>query len=105
MVIDGRVQLVGNNLDDVRQKIAGEAKQPKPAQVSLKWSGSDQLHVAVLVQDPATARVLGAGEIAYPTSEKAGRKLLHRPRCNFSGGCDSHPWRQSTTTKLEGEKS
>ncbi len=46
-MIDGRVQFVGNNLDDVRQKIAGEAKQAKPAQVSLKWSGSDQLHVAV----------------------------------------------------------
>jgi len=157
MVIDGRVQFVGNNLDDVRQKIAGEGKQPKPAQVSLKWSGSDQLHVAVqsgsagkakillavtedglstavgsgengghtlhhtavvrqlrefgstdlgagkdkfettvdvqrnpawnvaqlklavLVQDPATGRILGAGEIAYPTSEKCAEKTAASP--------------------------
>ncbi len=152
MVIDGRVQFVGNNLDDVQRKIAEEAKQPKPAQVSLTWSGTDQLHVAVqssagkakillavtedglstavgggenggrtlhhtavvrqlrelgsqdfastgkdkfektidvrrnaawnpaqlkvavLVQDPATGRILGAGEIAYPNSEKGAQK-------------------------------
>ncbi len=153
MVIDGRVQFVGNNLDDVRERIAEEAKQPKPAQVSLQWSGSDQLHVAVqstnagkakillavtedglstavgggengghtlhhaavvrqlrelgktnfrsagkdefettaevrrnpawnaaqlkvavLVQDQATGRILGAGEIAYPNSEKGAQK-------------------------------
>jgi pentapeptide MXKDX repeat protein len=36
--------------------------------------------------------------------KKARRKLPHRPLCNFSGGCDSHPWWQSTTTKLKGEK-
>jgi hypothetical protein len=47
MVIDGHVQFVGNNLDDVCQKIAWEAKRPKPAQVSLEWSGSDRLHAAV----------------------------------------------------------
>ena len=152
MVIDGRVQFVGNNLDDVQRKIAEEAKQAKPAQVTLTWSGNDQLHVAVqsasagkakillavtedglstaigggenggrtlhhaavvrqlrdlggkdfgsgkdkfettvdvwrnsswnaaqlkvavLVQDPATGKILGAGEIAYPNSEKGAQK-------------------------------
>jgi hypothetical protein len=153
MVIDGRVQFVGNNLDDVRQKIAEESRQPKPAQVTLKWTGSDQLQVAVqsasagkakillavtedglstavgggenggrtlhhtavvrqlrelgssgkerfettaevrrnpawnaaqlkvavLVQDPATGRILGAGEIAYPNPEKAIEKTAAAP--------------------------
>ena len=38
-----------------------------------------QLKLAVLVQDPATGRILGAGEIAYPTSEKGAEKTAASP--------------------------
>jgi hypothetical protein len=82
MVIDGREQFVGNNLDDVRRKIADEAKQPKAAQVSLTWSGTDQLHVAVQSPPAEKAKILLAItedglSTAIGGGENGGRTLHH----------------------------
>jgi hypothetical protein len=81
MVIDGHVQFVGNNLDDVCQKIAGEAKQPKPAQVSLEWSGSDRLHAAVQSAAAEKAQsLLSVTEAGLSTAgggENGGHTLQH----------------------------
>jgi hypothetical protein len=82
MVIDGRVHFVGSNLDDMRQKISGEAKQPKPSQVSLKWSGSDQLHVAVQSGSAGKGKILLAVtedelSTAVGSGENSGHTLHH----------------------------
>ena len=79
MVIDGRVQFVGNELPEVERKIAAAAKDPKPAQVTLHWQG-DRLHVTV--QSPQQSKVLLAlVEDGLTTKvdagENGGRTLHH----------------------------
>jgi len=72
----------GNGLHDVCQKIAGEAKQPKPAQVPLEWSGSDQLHVVVQSAAAGKAKIsLAVTEDGLRTAggggENGGHTLHH----------------------------
>jgi hypothetical protein len=79
MVIDGRVQFVGNDLPEVERKIAAAAKDPKPAKVTLRWQG-DRLHVTV--QSPQQSKVLLAlVEDGLTTKvdagENGGRTLHH----------------------------
>src|SRR5271167_2309213 len=47
MVIDGRLELVGNDATEVYRSIGKAAAEPKPAQVSLRWEPQQKLHVAV----------------------------------------------------------
>jgi len=80
MVIDGQVQFVGNDASEVQQKIAAAGKDPKPAQVALRWEGANRLHVSV--QSPQQSNVLLAvTEDGLTTSvgagENGGRTLHH----------------------------
>lgn len=92
MVIDGHLQLVGNDRAGVLHDIHAAASAPKPAQVNLQWlpggaAGSPRtLHVAVRL--PAKAEgpaapdvVLAITEDELTTSvgkgENAGRTLQH----------------------------
>ena len=79
MVIDGRLQFVGNEQDEVERKIASAAKDPKPAQVTLSWQG-ERLHVSV--RSPQQSKVLLAiTEDGLTTNvgagENGGRTLHH----------------------------
>ena len=82
MVIDGRVQFVGNDASEVQRKIQQEAQQPKPAQVSLKWEGKSRLNIKV--QSPTVPHskvLLAVTEDGLTTSvgsgENDGRTLHH----------------------------
>ncbi len=82
MVIDGRVQFVGNDLADVRQKIGAAAKDPKPAKVTLQWEGNNKLRIAVAAPENERAKVLLAvTEDGLSTQvgkgENGGRTLHH----------------------------
>ncbi len=58
MVIDGHEQFVGNDLSEVRSRIAAAAKQPKPTQVVLTWEGDGRLQVSVHSPQATKAEVL-----------------------------------------------
>jgi len=58
MVIDGRVQFVGNDASDVAHKLKAAAADPKPAQVALSWDNNKELKVKVSYADLAHANVL-----------------------------------------------
>jgi len=47
MVIDGRVELVGNGESAVRRQLGLAARSPKPAQVNLGWAADGKLQVKV----------------------------------------------------------
>ncbi len=82
MVIDGQVQLVGNDAGEVRRNIALAAAKPKPARVALHWDAKTRLHIAV--QTPTTDRPLVLLAVtedglttAVGTGENGGRTLHH----------------------------
>lgn len=82
MVVDGSTQFVGGDASETQRAIASEAKQPKPAQVTLHWEGANRLHVAV--QSPADENgnvLLAITEDGLSTSveagENGGRTLHH----------------------------
>jgi len=82
MVIDGRTQFVGGDLSDAQSRIAEAAKDPKPAQVTLRWEGNNQLHVKVQLPPQARANVLLATTedgltTAVAEGENGGRTLHH----------------------------
>ncbi len=81
MVVDGRVEVVGNNLRKAQQAIADAAAQPQSAPVTLALSG-DALQINVDGQGPSSGDVLLAiTENGLSTSVKAGenggRELRH----------------------------
>jgi|SRR5271165_856854 len=82
MVIDGHLQLVGNDAAEVYRNISRAAAEPKPAQVSLRWEPQQKLHVTV--QTPAGEKpkiLLAITEDGLSTSvgggENGGRTLRH----------------------------
>jgi hypothetical protein len=82
MVIDGSKQFVGGDASEAQRAIASEARQPKPAQVTLHWEAANRLHVSV--QSPAEENgnvLLVITEDGLSTSveagENGGRTLHH----------------------------
>ena len=81
MVIDGRVEFVGNEMGEVRRRIDEAAKQPKPVKVDLRWEGKD-LHVSAQPSGDVHGKLLLAiTEDGLSTSvgggENGGRTLHH----------------------------
>lgn len=81
MVIDGQEQFVGNDLTEVQSRIAGAARNPKPAHVSLAWEGKNRLRVRVRSSEPIAADVLLAvtedGLATHVANGENGGKTLH----------------------------
>ncbi|MFZ0314883.1 MAG: DUF1223 domain-containing protein [Candidatus Korobacteraceae bacterium] len=82
MVIDGRVQFVGNDASEVHRKIDEAAKEPMPAQVLLQWENPGRLHVTVQSHAASQAKVLlGITEDGLSTTvgggENGGKTLHH----------------------------
>ena len=82
MVIDGHAELVGNDENGVRRQLALAARSPKPAKVELRWSGQDELQIAVNGTAESDGDVLLAiTEDGLSTQvgggENGGRTLLH----------------------------
>jgi hypothetical protein len=82
MVIDGHLQLVGNEAAEVYRDISKEAAEPKPAQVSLRWESPKKLHVAVQAPGGERPKVLLAItedglSTAIKAGENGGRTLQH----------------------------
>jgi hypothetical protein len=82
MVIDGRVDVLGNDAHAVAKSIASEAARPKSAKIALSWEAANRLHVTV--QAPAQAKavvILAVTEDGLATSvgggENKGRTLQH----------------------------
>jgi len=82
MVIDGRLEVVGNDSSEVSRDITKAAAEPKPAQVSLRWEQPQKLHITV--QAPAGERpkvLLVVTEdglsTAVKSGENGGRTLQH----------------------------
>jgi hypothetical protein len=82
MVIDGHLELVGNDAAEVYRDISKTAAEPKPAQVSLRWEPQQKLHI--VVQAPAGERpkvLLAITEDRLSTAvgrgENGGRTLHH----------------------------
>lgn len=98
MVIDGREQLVGNDLAEVSNKIAAARQETKPARVALQWEANHRLHVSVQSVEAQRAQVLLAvTEDGLSTQvgngENGGRTLHHaavvrqlRPLGNLDNG-------------------
>jgi hypothetical protein len=82
MVIDGHLELVGNEAAGVYRDISKAATEPKPAQVRLQWEPQHKLHI--VVQAPAGERpkvLLAITEDGLSTAvgrgENGGRTLQH----------------------------
>jgi hypothetical protein len=82
MVIDGRVEVLGNDAHAVAKTIASEAARPKSATVALSWESQNKIHIAV--QAPAQSSdniALAMTEDDLTTSvgggENKGRTLRH----------------------------
>lgn len=78
MVLDGRVEVLGNDAHQLAQDIASEAARPKTATVTLTREPDSKLHVAV--QAPAQSGgnvVLAITEDALTTSIKGGENKGH----------------------------
>lgn len=82
MVIDGHLQLVGNEAAEVNRNISLAAADPKPAKVSLQWEPQQKLKIAV--RTPANEHpkiLLAITEDGLSTSvgggENGGRTLQH----------------------------
>jgi len=73
MVIDGSRELVGSDASEAQREIAAASKQPKPAQVTLRWEGANRLHVSVQSSAQETGSVLLAiTEDGLTTAVQAG---------------------------------
>jgi hypothetical protein len=82
IVIDGSTQFVGSDASEAQRDIASAAKQPKPAQVTLRWEGATRLHVAVQSSSEQSGTVLVAItedglSTAVEAGENGGRTLHH----------------------------
>ena len=81
MVIDGHKELVGNDEPGVRRQLALAAALPKPAQVKLVWTGTNQLQVDVEGKDVSGQVLLAITEDGLSTDvrngENGGRTLRH----------------------------
>lgn len=82
MVIDGHLQLVGNDPAEVKRSIAAAASEPKPAKVALRWEGNNRLRVTVQSSEGLHAKVmLAVTEDGLSTQigggENGGRTLRH----------------------------
>ncbi len=82
MVIDGRVEVLGNDAHAVAKSIAAEAARPKAGKVTLTWESENKLHITA--QSPAQSKatvVLAITEDDLTTSvgggENKGRTLQH----------------------------
>jgi hypothetical protein len=82
MVIDGHIQLVGNDSVAVNRAIAQAAIVPKTAQISLEWAEAGELHVSVRATGAEHPQIwLAVAEDGLSTSvtrgENGGRVLRH----------------------------
>jgi len=82
MVIDGHVQVLGNDGPAVSRDLAAAAAAPKPATVILSWEGQSKLHIAGQTPTSSGLKVLLAvTEDGLSTSigggENKGRTLQH----------------------------
>jgi hypothetical protein len=82
MVIDGHLELVGNEEAGVYRDISKAAAEPKPAQVSLRWEPQRKLHVTVQAPVGEKPKVLLAItedglSTAVGRGENGGRTLQH----------------------------
>jgi hypothetical protein len=82
MVIDGRVDVLGNDPKAVAKRITDEAERPKSAAITLHWDNEHKLHVsAQLPSRPGVSLVLAISEDDLTTSvgggENTGRTLHH----------------------------
>ncbi len=82
MVIDGHLQLVGNNAAALNHDLQLESAQPKTAQVSLQWEAGGHLKIAVQAPETKHAHVLLAVtedglSTAIAGGENNGRTLQH----------------------------
>jgi hypothetical protein len=82
MVIDGHVELVGNDERGVRRQLALAAHAPKPAQVRLSWDDDKKLKVEVNSANDVDGEVfLAITEDGLSTQvgngENGGRTLRH----------------------------
>ena len=81
MVIDGQVQLVGNDAGEVRRNIALAAAKPKPARVALRWDAKTRLHVVGANPNHRSPSCFAVTEdgltTAVGTGENGGRTLHH----------------------------
>ena len=85
MVIDGRVQFVGNDASEVHRKIDEAAKEPMPAQVLLQWENPGRLHVTVQSHAASQAKVLlGITEDGLSTTVGRGTRNAARSGDLFS---------------------
>ena len=82
MVIDGRVQVLGNDGPAIGRDLAAATAVPKPATVTLSWEGPSKLHI--VAQSPASSGLkvmLAITEDGLTTSigggENKGRTLQH----------------------------
>ncbi len=82
MVIDGHLQLAGNDAAALKHDLQLASAQPKPAQVSLQWEAGD--HLKIGVQAPETKHLhvfLAVTEDGLSTAiaggENSGRTLQH----------------------------
>jgi len=82
MVIDGSTEFVGSDASVARRNIAAAAKDPKRAQVTLRWDSNNRLHISVQSSSTEHSTVLLAvTEDGLSTSveagENGGRTLNH----------------------------
>jgi hypothetical protein len=82
IVIDGHVQLVGNDVDALKNNLELASKQAKVAQVTLQWEAGDQLKIAVQAPDKTHAHIfLAVTEDGLTSSisggENNGKTLQH----------------------------
>lgn len=82
MVVDGHLQLVGNDASALKHNLQLASAQPKIARVSLQWEAADHVKIAVQAPAPTRARVFVAiTEDGLTTAigggENSGRTLRH----------------------------
>ena len=94
MVVDGSVQFVGNNQDNVYQAISSESEKPKAAAVSLSLENEKTLHISVHTSDPNKSHViLAITEDGLASNvkggENGGRTLRHAGVVRVMRDCGS----------------
>lgn len=82
MVIDGRLQFVGNDVAALKHNLQLASSEPKVAQVLLQWEGGDHLKIGVQAPRAKHAHVfLAVTEDGLTTAigggENSGRTLQH----------------------------
>jgi hypothetical protein len=82
MIIDGRLQFVGNDAAALKHNLELAAAAAKPVQVSLQWEAGDHLKIDVQASEPKHAKVwVAVTEDGLTTAigggENSGRTLRH----------------------------